>query len=94
MMSAIRNCIFVVILCCLHGITMSIVKSNSSKESETIEIAPISSDLFTDISVGRNELSTEINLPMIDGNNKETLNGLVLIVFLLIFTQSKHIRTR
>lgn len=82
MMSAIRNCIFVVILCCLHGITTSLVKSNYSKESsETIEIAPIPPNLFTDISVGRNDLSTEINLRVNDERNKEMVDGFVTFFF-------------
>lgn len=74
-MSAIRSSTFVVILCCLHGITMGIVNSSYSKESsETIEIAPIPPNLFTDISVGKKDLSTETSLRVDDGTN---LNGFV-----------------
>lgn len=77
-MSAIRSSTFVVILCCLHGITMGIVNSSYSKESsETIEIAPIPPDLFTDISVGKKDLSTETNLRVDDGGNNTNLNGFV-----------------
>lgn len=77
-MSAIRSGTIVVIFCCLHGITMGIVNSSYSKESsETIEIAPIPANLFTDISVGKKDLSTETNLPVDDGKNNTILNGFV-----------------
>lgn len=78
MMSAIRSCNFVVILCCLHGITMGIANSSYSRESsETIEIAPVPPNLFTDIPVGKNDLSTEINIRVNDGHNNTKLNGFV-----------------
>lgn len=59
---------------------MGIVNSSySSKEtiSETIEIAPIPPNLFTDISVGKNDLSTEINVRVDDAQNKAVSNGFV-----------------
>ncbi|XP_037051223.1 tyrosine-protein kinase transmembrane receptor Ror [Bradysia coprophila] len=78
MMSARRNCTLVVILCCLHGITMGIVNDSYSKESsETIEIAPIPPNLFTDISAGKNDLSTEISLRINDEHDKDILNGTI-----------------
>lgn len=57
---------------------MGIANSSYSKESsETIEIAPVPPNLFTDISVGKNDLSTEINISVNDGHNKTKLNGFV-----------------
>ncbi|KAJ6641007.1 Tyrosine-protein kinase transmembrane receptor Ror, partial [Pseudolycoriella hygida] len=67
-MSPIQSCTFVVILCCFHGIAIGIVNSSYSKEtSETIEIAPISPDLFTNIT----EEITSVN----DGPNNGTINS-------------------
>lgn len=73
----LRSYIVVVILCCLHGITMGIANSSYSKEnSEIIEIAPVSSNLFPDTFSGKNDLSTEINLRVNDEHN----NGFVLFM--------------
>lgn len=58
---------------------MGIVNGSYSKESsETIEIAPIPPNLFTDVSVGKSDSSTETNIRINDEHDKEFLNGFVL----------------
>lgn len=85
-MSAIRSCTFVVILCCLNGITTGIVNSSYSNDgSEAIEIAPIPPNLFTEISVGKSDFSTDINLRTDNGPNKNIPNGFVFFKFRVKF---------
>lgn len=58
---------------------MGIVNGSSygKENSETIEIAPIPPNLFTDISAGKSDLSTEISLRINDEHEKQILNGFV-----------------
>lgn len=89
-MSAIRSSIFVVIFCCLHGTIVGMVNDSYSKDSsETIEIAPIAPNLFTDITPRKNDLSTEIiNIRPDDGQNNGVPNGFVLLHCFLKFALS------
>lgn len=82
-MSAIRSYTLVVTLCCLNGITMAIVNgSYSSEGSDAIEIAPIPPNLFTEFSIGKNDLSTDVNHTVNDGQNKAIYNGFVFLELL------------
>lgn len=60
---------------------MGIVNSSySSDVSETIEIAPIPPNLFTEMSeipIAKNNLPTEINIRVDDAHNAAVLNGFV-----------------